>query len=241
MSDLKLAASDHITWFHSFRLPDGDIIRGWKSIETLESEAKIIFRDDLSGKSVLDIGAWDGYFSFEAEKRGASDVLATDHFCWSGPGWGTKAGFDTMHHRLGSSVRSHDVDVMSLTPDEFGTFDVVLLLGVLYHVTDVFRHLEAAAAMCRDHLVIETVTTLMDDPLPIARFIEPDEFGGDPTNYWIPNPALLRLMLARFGFSKVEFMLTSPPSLAKRLARRLTRPASKRRKSAPRLIVHAYR
>ena len=38
---------------------------------------------DLSGQSVLDIGAWDGFFSFESERRGANRVLAVDSFCWN--------------------------------------------------------------------------------------------------------------------------------------------------------------
>ena len=48
----------------------------------------------LAGQSVLDIGAWDGFFSFEAERRGASRVVAADHYSWHGRGWGSKAGFE---------------------------------------------------------------------------------------------------------------------------------------------------
>ena len=147
----------------------------------------MIFPASLVGKRVLDIGAWDGFFSYEAEKRGAEEVLATDHFCWSGPGWGTKDGFDFIHARLESKVRAHDIEVMGLAPEKFGTFDVVLFLGVLYHVTDILRHLEAAAAMTRELLVIETVTTLINDPLPVARFIDTHELGRDPTNFWAPK------------------------------------------------------
>ena len=51
---------------------------------------------------MLDIGAWDGALSFEAERRGASRVLATDSFCWSGEGWGTKDGFEFARKAIGS-------------------------------------------------------------------------------------------------------------------------------------------
>src|SRR6185437_10792367 len=102
MTDLAPA----ITWFHSFTLPDGEAMAGQKPADVLRQEADVIFRHPVAGKSVLDIGAWDGFFSFEAEKRGAARVLATDHFCWSGPGWGTKAGFDYVHGKLGSKVET---------------------------------------------------------------------------------------------------------------------------------------
>src|SRR4249920_1793425 len=89
-----------INWFHSLTLPGGENTAGVKSAEVLGVEADVVFRHGVTGKSVLDIGAWDGFFSFEAERRGAARVLATDHFCWSGEGWGTKAGFDYAHGRL---------------------------------------------------------------------------------------------------------------------------------------------
>lgn len=83
-----------ITWFHSFDLGEGEAISGLKRLDVLTKEADAIFANSVEGKSVLDIGAWDGFFSFEAERRGASRVVATDHFCWSGEGWGNKLGFD---------------------------------------------------------------------------------------------------------------------------------------------------
>ena len=77
---------DDINWYHSMDLGDGVITKGGASHETFKGIAERVFKHGVEGKSVLDIGAWDGFFSFEAERRGASRVLATDHFCWSGPG-----------------------------------------------------------------------------------------------------------------------------------------------------------
>src|SRR5215472_15157125 len=139
------ALSPPAAWFHSHAFPDGEVVAGEKPIGVLEKEAGVVFRHGVAGKSVLDIGSWDGFFSFEAEKRGAARVLATDHFCWSGPGWGTKAGFDYIHHQTGSKVESLDIDVPQISPETVGTFDVVLFLGVLYHVKDPLRCLEMVA------------------------------------------------------------------------------------------------
>jgi hypothetical protein len=65
-------------WWHSFELPDGRRIEGANSIEGLERRAAVFpIAPDLAGKRVLDIGAWDGWFSFEMERRGA-EVVAVD-------------------------------------------------------------------------------------------------------------------------------------------------------------------
>jgi len=75
--------------------------------------------EDLSGMSVLDIGSWDGFFAFEAERRGASRVLATDSFCWSGEGWGNKDGFNLVRNVLNSKVEDLDIDIMELSPERW--------------------------------------------------------------------------------------------------------------------------
>jgi len=247
MNTLNTAAaplldSSNIHWFHSFELPDGRRIDGIKTLDDLRAEANLFFPADLSGKTVLDIGAWDGFFSFEAERRGARRVLATDHFCWSGPGWGNRNGFDYVHRTMNSAVESLDVDVMALDAAALGQFDVVLFLGVLYHVKDPYSSLEAAARMCSDHLVIETVTALPLETLPAMRLYTPGELGGDPTNFWAPNVPALKVMLDNFGFSRVEVVespvLQNPPP-----KRGFGWPFRSKRenRASRRLIIHAWR
>lgn len=243
-SDMSNAehVADDIRWFHSFELPNGKFVDGIKSLDTQRLEADLFFSDGVTGKSVLDIGSWDGYFSFEAERRGAARVLATDHFCWSGPGWGTRDGFDYIHQAFNSKVESLDVDVLALDPVALGQFDIVLFLGVLYHVKDPYSCLEAAARMCSDHLVVETVTALPNETLPAMRLYKPGELGGDPTNFWAPNIPALELMLNNFGFSKIE-AIPSPVSAAHPLKSGIGRALRSRGNSAAtyRTIVHAWR
>lgn len=65
-------------WYHSIRFPDGRVTRGHQTEEQLRARlAQFPIPEDLRGKRVLDIGAWDGWFSFEMERRGAS-VVAVD-------------------------------------------------------------------------------------------------------------------------------------------------------------------
>ncbi len=69
-------------WWHSIDLGEGVVTKGYKSTEHLTDELKAMRFPDVRGRSVLDIGAWDGFYSFEAERRGASRVVALDHFVW---------------------------------------------------------------------------------------------------------------------------------------------------------------
>jgi tRNA (mo5U34)-methyltransferase len=70
-------------WFHSIDLGSGVVTNGHKPLQQLEAELKTMNLPNLRGKSVLDIGAWDGFFSFKAEEMGAARVLALDHYVWS--------------------------------------------------------------------------------------------------------------------------------------------------------------
>ena len=71
------------------------------------------------------------------------------HYSWHGAGWGTKAGFTLAREALGSRVEDIDIDVMDLSPERVGTFDVVLFLGVLYHLRHPFLALERVASVTR--------------------------------------------------------------------------------------------
>lgn len=70
-------------WWHSIDLGEGIVTPGHKTPDILRQEVKALRLPMMSGKSVLDIGAWDGFYSFDAEKRGAARVVALDHHVWS--------------------------------------------------------------------------------------------------------------------------------------------------------------
>ena len=86
------AQAEAIRWYHSIDLGGGIVTRGID--DTPLRLARLDLPRSFAGLTVLDIGAWDGFFSFEAERRGASRVVAADYYSWHGSGWGSKAGFD---------------------------------------------------------------------------------------------------------------------------------------------------
>jgi tRNA (mo5U34)-methyltransferase len=200
------ARADAIRWWHSIDLGHGIVTKGVDQAQA-ERLSRLQLPADLTGRSVLDIGAWDGFFSFEAERRGAARVLAADYYSWHGQGWGTgqgKAGFQLAREALGSRVEDVDLDVMDLSPDRIGTFDVVLFLGVLYHLPHPLLALERVASVTGSLLVVETVVDMVGIARPAAAFYPGRELNGDPTNWWGPNDAAVHGMLRSVGFTKVE-------------------------------------
>jgi tRNA (mo5U34)-methyltransferase len=207
-----------VRWFHSFDFGGGEVAKGERGggLDRLRVEADIVFGEPVAGKRVLDIGAWDGYFSFEAERRGAAEVLATDHFCWTGQGWGTKAGFEYAHAKFQSKVRSEDVDVFDLDPLVHGKFDVVLFLGVLYHLKNPFGGLEQVSKMTDQLAIFETVVDQLQNPEPVLRFYLGRELNEDKTNFFAPNYKCLENMLREVGFKRFKFTPSQPPAGASR-------------------------
>jgi tRNA (mo5U34)-methyltransferase len=191
-----------IKWYHSMPLPYGIVTPGKEAC--LSRWPRLGLPDRLDGKSVLDVGAWDGFFSFEAERRGASRVLATDHFSWSGDGWGTKQGFELARRALDSRVEERDVDVLDLSESTTGRFDIVLFLNVLYHLPNPLLGLERVATVTKELLVLETFVDLLDVPVPAAAYFPGGRMWGFETTWWAPNLAALEAMLADVGFHHVE-------------------------------------
>ncbi len=220
-------------WWHSIDLGHGVVTPGHKTAELLAAEWEALRLPSLSGKSVLDIGAWDGYFSFAAERAGAARVVALDHFVWSfdreapvppppetGPSpspesvpglWRPdtlpgKRPFDLARSTLGSSVEVVVGDFMAMDLEALGEFDIVLFLGVIYHMRHPLLALERLRAVTGDLAVIESeaiaVETLAEAPW--ALFVEERDDNGDPTNWWIPTGSAVAAMSRAAGFARVD-------------------------------------
>ncbi len=163
-------------------------------------------------------------------------------------GWGTgqgKAGFALARAALHSRVEDADVDVMDLSPERLGSFDVVLLLGVLYHLPNPLLALERVAAVTADMLILETVVDMVGLGRPAAAFYPDRELNGDPTNWWGPNHAAVRGMLHSVGFARVDVITpvrSAPFRAARAVWHRLQgRGGLRARFRQDRAVFHAYR
>jgi len=190
-------------WWHSFEMPDGTRIDGVNSLASLKDRiAQFPVPEDLRGKRVLDIGTWDGWFAFEMERRGA-EVVAID--CWENP------LFHEMHARLSSRVEYHQLDMFDLTPERIGRFDIVLFMGVLYHLKHPLLALERVCALttdlaCVDSFILREQHRPGDDLArrPVMEFYETNEMGGQTDNWVGPSLECLLAFCRTAGFARVE-------------------------------------
>ena len=198
-------------WHHSIDLGDGVVTPGGKSLAICNAEACLIFdRVDLSGRTVLDIGAWNGAFSFEAKRRGAARVLATDSYCWSHPHVRGRETFEIARSALGAEVDAREIDVADLSTEAVGEFDIVLYLGVFYHRYDAIEALAKAARLAKHALIVETHLELRDVDVPAMAFYPGSELANDPTNWWGPNEHCMKALLLGHGFKDIE--MTAHPA-----------------------------
>src|ERR1700722_11367639 len=194
-----------LPWHHSIDLGGGVVTSGNKSAALCNEEAALIFdRLDLSGCSVLDIGAWNGFFSFEAKRRGASRVLATDSYCWSHPDIHGRETFDIARSALGLEVDAREIDAIDLSAETVGEFDVVLFLGVFYHRYDAIETLAKVARLAKQVLIVETHLGLRDAEDPAMVFFAGREVANAPTNWWGLNEHCIEALLRGHGFTEIE-------------------------------------
>jgi tRNA (mo5U34)-methyltransferase len=185
-------------WYHSIELPGGEVIEGLIGLDTLRARlAQFPIPEDLRGKRVLDIGAWDGWFSFEMERRGA-EVLAIDS--------DRNTRFEQAKALLGSRVEHRFADITRIAPNQFGRFDYVLFFGVLYHLKHPLLALEKVCAMTTGAAFVESYVIDCDDigGFPVMRFYETDELRGQLDNWVGPNVACVLALCRTAGFARVQ-------------------------------------
>jgi tRNA (mo5U34)-methyltransferase len=168
---------------------------------------------DLTGRSVLDIGCNGGFYSLEMKRRGAARVLGIDH----DPDYVAQA-------RFAAEVTGQDIEFRQLSVYDLARlnerFDIVLFMGVFYHLRHPLLALDLIHAhVARDLLVFQSmqrgspqIERLADDydfwqtepferaDFPRLHFVE-HCYAHDPTNWWIPNRACVEAMLRSAGFA----------------------------------------
>ena len=252
-------------WHHSIDLGDGVVTPGSKTPHHFYDELRRLRLPDMAYKSVLDVGAWDGYYTLHAEHHGASRVVALDHYAWSidfpkaaaymarqlaghqpirafhtvpelwDPiGLPGKRGFDLVCRLRNSHADVVVDDFQAMDVQRLGTFDVVLFLGVIYHLEEPLRALRRLRQVTRGVAVIESEAVVLREvrraglesgaTAPLWQFVDASQMHDDPTIWWVPTAEGLRAMCLAAGFSSAE-IVAGPPEGP---------PASYR------LVVHAF-
>lgn len=156
--------------------------------------SKLHLPADLSGMRALDIGASDGFFSRSLLERGAS-VVSIDYRDKG------HCGFGVMEHLSGHSFDYRVMNIYEATAKELGTFDLVLFLGVLYHLPDMIRALQIVRSLARQTIFVEThCENDFCAHIPAAKYYVDDTLCGDWTNFWAPNRLCMLDMLYDAGF-----------------------------------------
>jgi tRNA (mo5U34)-methyltransferase len=212
------SAGDVTTWYHTLELPGGVVTPGWFD---LRAHTEKLPWPDVRGKRCLDVGTYDGFYAFELERRGAAEVVATDipgHEDWDWPAavrgsspdalaalTGEKGrGFDLARDALGSKVEKRPLSAYHLSPEQVGTFDVVVCGSLMLHLRDPVRALEAIRSVCRGWFMSIECVSLGLTILFRRRAVAEALFDDQRCQWWMVNAAGHRQMLNAAGFEVTQ-------------------------------------
>ncbi len=206
-------------WYHRIELPGGVVTSGENPVDAAAYRVPA----DLTGLRVLDVGAWDGYWTFEALKRGAREAVAIDDFsdylghlkpedrhAWK--------SFDLCREALGYSeerCKRIEISLYDITEEKLGgRFDLVFCFGTLYHLRHPLLGLDKLSSVCDGQIIVESQTC--DDfsayrgglgrgypgKQMVAEFFPTNELAGNVTNWWAPTLTCLAGLTFAAGFTQ---------------------------------------
>ncbi len=152
---------------------------------------------DFKGKSYLDIGCWDGFQCFYAEAMGASRVVGVDDLSQRhmGPDARTFA-----KEKLHSNVEFLDLNVYDLSPKYLGSFDIVSMFGVLYHLVHPMLGIEKAAGVCKNTFLLSSHFISTDTEVPLCVLYPNKELADDASNWTGANRSWILEAIRIQGF-----------------------------------------
>jgi tRNA (mo5U34)-methyltransferase len=177
-------------WMHTIDLGNGVVTPGkWP----VNSRILMAFQEiDFSGKKVLDVGTCNGLWSFEAEKRGASEVYSIDYLThvnyWCSP------AFKFAHKVLGSKALYYpDLNVYDVEQLGINDFDVVIFCGVYYYLKNPLLALSKLRKIMRTGgVIIIEGSIYSDDKDCYATYHYKNILNHDKSNWWVPSLRCLR-------------------------------------------------
>lgn len=208
-------------WYQYFELPGG-VMTGNGEPPAYHPETRWRFLEpyvpeDLSDKTVLDVGGNAGYFSVQMMKRGAKSCVLVEPFTE----FAAQARYVAGEFGFSIEVVNEDVHTFCLTRED--RFDYVIFLGLFYHLKYPVLVLDRLAEMTRERMYFQshivgdeqavyddrpdyapqTDDAILNNPaFPRMAFVE-KLYNGDPTNWWIPNPTALEPMVRSAGMKVI--------------------------------------
>ena len=222
-------------WYHRIDLPYGLRTSGTRPAGIWHRDFYRI-PERLDGMRVLDVGAWDGYWTFEALRRGAKQVLAIDDFSdllgtIDDGDRATWENFDTIKKIFAYSddqCQRHELCLYDLKESHFGRFDVVFCFGVLYHLRHPLLGLDVLSAVCDQAIYVESIVCDNFSPYNsvgypgtqmVMEFYPNKEYSNNASNWWAPTLPCLANMVKSAGFANIELWPFSDGFVNLQLAR----------------------
>jgi tRNA (mo5U34)-methyltransferase len=207
-----------LSFYHSIDVTPTVATAGWWDLR--HALPRIPF-PEVRGTRCLDIGTWDGFYAFELERRGASDVVALDvpdvsqvdyppevraDATFEGsrsPGQSRNAGFHLLHELLDSGVTFRPGNVYDLDPADIGTFDVVVMGSLLLHLRDPVRALDAVRRIIAPGGALLSIDYVHAAAHLLGRRKALFELRGEGADFqwWLASDAGYRQLLKVGGFS----------------------------------------
>ena len=192
-----------LEWIHTIDLGHGIVTPGAWPPGSKAFIMSALDDIDFSGRKVLDVGCLDGLFSFEAERRGASQVFATDLATQVQSG--RDSCFALASRILGSHAHySPDVSVFDVGRLGVHDFDIVLFLGVYYHLRNPLLAFERLRQVMADGAILVVEGEVLDGDGSTAEFFYREPLGGDSSNWWVPTGECLRQWVESSYFEIVQ-------------------------------------
>lgn len=206
-------------FYHTLDLPGVGLVEGQWDLRGRFDD--YIGGVDLRGKSVLDVGTANGFLSYEAEKRGASEVVSfdladatsqhllpfkdslyfTDHAKWctvandSYERW--RNGYWMAHRLYGSKAKMFYGDIYDL-PKDLGMFDVTIVASVLEHLRDQISAMGSVARLTKSTMII--VSSVMESEDRAALFVGDATKPENNYSWWVYTLGVYREVLSMLGF-----------------------------------------
>jgi len=186
-------------WRHSFKFGDVTV----KGSDKLQDWKLTVLPKDYTGRSVLDIGCADGFFSFYAKEKGASRVLAIDDEPLE-----RRSTRELAFKLLEPEVEYRQLDLYNFDTELNERFDIIIFMGVIYHLKYPLFGLEKVVQKLKDGgtIYLESEYNILYSTFGacVAEFLKDDRLKRDPTNWWIPSIKCLKDMMEVAGLVDIK-------------------------------------